>query len=122
MSITDHSPRFSRAELQCKHTGRCEMEQSFLDRLEALRAEYGKPIYLSSAFRDASHPAEAKKDKVGYHGLGRAVDLLVGYDGYRLLELAIKHGFKGLGCSFRGPVESRFLHVDDRDIPAVWSY
>ena len=122
MSTTDHSPRFSRAELQCKHTGRCAMEQSFLDRLESLRAEYGKPIYLSSAFRDASHPAEAKKDKVGYHGLGRAVDLLVGYDGYRLLELAIKHGFKGLGCSFRGSVESRFLHVDDRDIPAVWSY
>ena len=122
MSTTDHSPRFSRAELQCKHTGRCEMEQSFLDRLEALRGEYGKPIRISSAFRDASHPAEAKKDKVGYHGLGRAADLLVGYDGYRLLELAIKHGFKGLGCSFRGSVESRFLHVDDRDIPAVWSY
>jgi len=122
MSTTDHSPRFSRAELQCKHTGRCDMMQSFLDRLEALREEYGKPIRVSSAFRDASHPAEAKKDKVGYHGLGRAADLLVGYDGYRLLELAIKHGFKGLGCSFRGDVSQRFLHVDDRDIPAVWSY
>ena len=122
MSTADHSLRFSRDELQCKHTGRCEMEQSFLDRLEALREEYGKPIYLSSAFRDKTHPAEAKKDKVGYHGLGRAVDLLVGYDGYRLLELAIKHGFKGLGCSFRGSVGSRYLHVDDRDIPAVWSY
>ena len=57
------------------------MMQSFLDRLEALREEYGKPIRVSSAFRDASHPAEAKKDKVGYHGLGRAADLLVGYDG-----------------------------------------
>jgi len=98
------------------------MSKLFLDRLEALREEYGKPIRVSSAFRDKSHPAEAKKDKVGYHGLGRAVDLLVGYDGYRLLELAIKHGFKGLGCQFRGPVESRYLHVDDRDIPAVWSY
>ena len=118
----DNSPRFSKQELQCKHTGICKMSKLFLDRLEALREEYGKPIRVSSAFRDKSHPAEAKKDKVGYHGLGRAADLLVGYDGYRLLELAIKHGFKGLGCSFRGSVESRYLHVDDRDIPAVWSY
>ena len=121
----DNSPRFSKQELQCKHTGICKMSRLFLDRLEALREEYGKPIRISSGFRDFTHPVEAKKaSKSGYHTQGRACDLLVGYDGYRLLELAIKHGFTGLGCNFRGSVESRYLHVDDRDDdpPAVWSY
>jgi len=124
MKVVDSSPRFSRSELQCKHTGLCSMSSDFLDRLEALREEYGKPIRISSAFRDFSHPVEARKaSKSGYHTKGRAADLLVGYDGYRLLELAIKHGFRGIGCAFRGPVESRFLHVDDRDTePAVWGY
>lgn len=123
MTIVDSSLRFSRSELQCKHTGLCSMSSDFLDRLEALREEYAQPIRISSAFRDKTHPAEIRKEKVGYHGLGRAADLLVGYDGYRLLELAIKHGFTGLGCSFRGSFESRFLHVDDRETaPAVWSY
>lgn len=117
------SDYFSRKELQCKHTGNCEMEVKFLLKLDALRELYGQPIHLSSAYRDPSHPVEAKKAKPGKHAQGRAVDILCfGQDAHRIIVLAISMGFKGIGVSQKGDFNQRFIHIDDRETPALWSY
>ena len=55
------------------------MSSEFMAVLERVRVAYGKPMKLSSAFRDATHPVEARKgDRAGKgdHCRGVAVDVL----------------------------------------------
>jgi zinc D-Ala-D-Ala carboxypeptidase len=118
---------FSKDEFDCKHTGNNKMHGGFMDRLQALRTEYGKPMRVTSGYRDAAHPIEAKKSTPGAHASGRAVDIGVdGADALRLVSLAIKHGFTGIGVQQKGT--SRFIHLDDlpnspgRPRPHIWSY
>jgi uncharacterized protein YcbK (DUF882 family) len=124
MAIVESSEHFSRDELACRHTDICLMEESFLQKLEAIREEYGKPMRITSAFRDETHPAQARKSnpKMGYHTKGRAVDVLIrGTDAVILLEIALKHGMRGIGINQKGG-SGRFLHFDDRDEYMIWSY
>lgn len=116
-------PNFSAREFNCKHTGRNRMEPNFMARLQALRAEYGKPMVVTSGYRDPSHPVEARKARPGTHALGRAVDIACnGADAYQLMRLAMKHGFTGIG------VAKTFVHLDDCQPadgfsrPFVWVY
>ena len=119
---------FSRHELRCRcGCGRCGMDQAFLVRLEQLRWAFGKPMRLSSAYRCPDHNERiSKTGRTGPHTTGRAVDVLVsGEDAYRLVRLALEHGFTGIGIAQRGPHERRFIHLDDLDGPTrpwVWSY
>lgn len=114
---------FTRAEMSCSWTGKCEMDPTFMLMLDSLRLAHGKPIRVSSAYRDPSHPSEAVKPAPGWHTKGKAADLLVsGEDAYKLLRLALSIGFTGIGVKQTGPAEKRFLHVDTRPTPAVWSY
>ena len=128
MSVSE-SRNFSRAELQCSFSGECEIEEDALNRLQALRDEWGKPIRLSSAYRSAENPRErTKKTGPGYHhGVngngGQAFDVLIaGEDVPLFIALAIKHGFKGIGVNQKGEWNQRFIHIDTRDKYACWSY
>lgn len=102
------------------------MRPEFMARLQALRTEYGKPMTITSAYRSARHPIEAKKGRPGAHAMGRAADVAVqGADAVRLVALALKHGFTGIGVQQRGA--GRYIHLDDvpGDMlprPAIWSY
>lgn len=117
----DSSRFFIRRELACKHTGRCEMDREFMEKLDALRAAMGMPLVLSSAFRDPSHPAEVEKLTTGYHPQGRAVDVSIsGSAAHRLVGLAVMAGFGGIGISQKGA--GRFIHLDNRETPTIWSY
>jgi zinc D-Ala-D-Ala carboxypeptidase len=112
---------FTEAEMSCKHTGKCEMDPAFMARLEILREAFGKPMIVTSGYRDPSHPEEAKKAEPGMHTQGIAVDIAVrGADAVRLLELALSMGFRGIGVQQKGA--TRFLHLDTRNEPAIWSY
>lgn len=121
-------PDFSENEFRCKHSGKCAMSAEFLDRLQALRAEYARPLRVTSGYRDAKlHPAEASKAVPGAHALGRAADLAVERtDAHHVLRLAVKHGFTGIGVQQKGT--GRFIHLDDlpntlnHPRPTVWSY
>ena len=121
-------PNFSKAKFDCKHTGKNQMKHSFMSKLQALRDVYGKPIIVSSGFRDYTHPAEANKPKKnGAHPTGLAADISVDReDAYKLLGLAIKLGFTGIGIKQRG--SGRFIHLDTIESnplqprPTVWSY
>ena len=127
MSTVESSPHFSRKELACSFTNSCAMELETMERLEALREEFGQPMYLSSAYRDPKlHPLErTKPNGPGYHGQGKAVDVLIhGLDAIRLLKLAIQHGFNGIGINQRNDFSQRFIHLDTRspEKSAIWSY
>jgi zinc D-Ala-D-Ala carboxypeptidase len=130
MSVSE-SKNFSRDELKCSFSGECELEEDALNRLQALRDEWGKPIKLSSAFRSSSHPLERlKPNGPGYHhgkngNGGQAFDCLIaGEDVVPFIALAIKHGFKGIGVCQSPKTEwnQRFIHIDTRDKYACWSY
>ena len=120
-------PNFSTEEFRCKHTGQLHMDAGFMDRLQSLRAEYGKGMAISSGYRDKTHPIEARKSEPGAHSTGHACDVTVrGGDALKLIGLALKHGFTGIGVKQSG--DSRFIHLDDlqhepnRPRPWVWSY
>ena len=119
---------FTEAEMCCKHTGRCEMNVGFMDRLQRLRGMYGKPLVVTSGYRDPSHPEEAGRALPGAHAMGRAVDLAIaGPEAFRIIQLAVLNGFTGIGVQQKGA--SRYLHLDDIQPgtlgfvrPTIWSY
>lgn len=113
-----------RCQCGCDQDG---MHSEFMEKLTSLRADWGQPMVVTSAYRCPNHPIEAKKAKPGAHASGRAVDIAVqGEDAYKLLCAALGHGFTGIGVNQKG--SARFIHLDDltRDEgwprPTIWSY
>ena len=120
---------FTKDELRCKGTDECLMDEDFMSRLVALRKEFNEPMVISSGYRHASYNQVIGGARNSPHLYGKAVDILVsGKIAYRLMKMAMQHGFTGIGISQRGPHEKRFLHIDtmvNSDIhprPWVWSY
>ena len=128
--VTDWSkyPNFSESEFRCSHTGECRMDEEFMDRLQRMRTEYGKPMRINSGYRHWSHPVEARKGhKNGEHTHGRCCDIGVsGTDAFELLVLAVSYGFHRIGVQQKGPQGGRFLHLGmgAAGLPdkVVWSY
>ena len=125
------SPYFTHGEMACK-CGDCNavemMDPGFMEKLTSLRGDWGQPLAITSGYRCSLHPVERSKDKPGAHGRGRAADIAVsGEDAYKLLCVALGHGFTGIGIAQKGNHSSRFIHLDDLDEteayrPTIWSY
>ncbi len=120
---------FSVDELKCKGTDECEMDEGFMKKLEVLRHEFNEPMIVSSGYRHESYNQVIGGAKNSPHLYGKAVDIVIsGKSAYRLMKLAIQHGFTGIGVSQRGPHEKRFLHIDTMENsdthprPWIWSY
>ena len=125
----ENSKYFKANEFTCSHTGTENMDQDFIDKLNILRDTYGKPMTVSSGYRDSTHPVEAvKKDPTtGAHVSGKAADILIERgNAFKLLSLAFLIGFTGIGVNQKGG--ARFLHLDTlensptRPRPTIWSY
>jgi len=74
---------------------------------------------LSSAYRCELHGSEAVKVRPGTHNRGLAFDIRVpwGEKRMKIIELAIKHGFKGFGFA------NSFIHIDmGSDKFRSWGY
>lgn len=124
---------FTRSEFRCK-CGKCdstgaEISDELLDAVQALRTICEFPFIVTSGYRCPSHPAEKKKDFVGSHGLGMAVDIAVSHEeAMHLLRHALNSGlFNGIGVNQKG--DSRFIHLDiatDLEVnaprPHIWTY
>jgi uncharacterized protein YcbK (DUF882 family) len=115
-------PNFTREEFTCRcGCGRNEMRPEFLERLQALRSAYGKRMHITSGYRCPQHPVEAAKVHPGMHTTGLAADIgISGSEAVALLRLALDAGFRGVGVQQKG--SGRFLHVDLRETPTIWSY
>jgi zinc D-Ala-D-Ala carboxypeptidase len=118
-------PNFSAKEFACQHCGADGIQEPLVAKLQALRSEYNQPMRITSGYRCPQHPVESKKSSPGAHALGLAADIGVeGAAAHRLLELAFKHGFNGIGVQQKGT--GRFIHLDiattELPRPTVWSY
>ena len=95
--------------------------------LDGLRELYGKPLRVTSGYRSLSHNTAIGGARNSGHVCGKAVDIAVsGADAHRLVGLATRVGFTGIGISQKGA--SRFIHLDTMDNspgqprPTIWSY
>lgn len=112
---------FSKEEFDCQETGENEMQHDFMVKLQSLRDVFGQPMVVSSGYRSPSHSIEARKSSPGTHAQGIAVDIAVDReDAVRLLRLALSMGFTGIGIQQKGL--GRFIHLDTRKNPTIWSY
>lgn len=118
---------FTESEMACRETGEQGIKPELMDKLQAVRDMFNKPLVVSSGYRSPNHSAERKKKEPGSHSTGLAVDLRVShFDAYRLVQIALQHGFTGIGIRQHG--SERFVHLDvcpSRDVaprPAIWTY
>ncbi len=100
-------PHFAPRELACRHCGEVRVEEDLLDGLETMRAEYGRPMRITSAYRCPIHNARVGGAPMSRHKLGQAADVAVSpADREAVLFAAEAAAFGGLGFY------STFLHVD----------
>jgi len=84
------------------------MQPEFMEKLQALRNEYGKAMTITSGYRHWTHPVEARKGHTtGEHTKGACADIACtnGGDRFNLIRLALKHGFTRIG------VAKTFIHI-----------
>jgi len=102
------------------------MQLHTLRRLQALRTRYGQPIHIveGGGYRCANYDS----NEHSAHREGRAIDPAIPReDLFRVIELAQRVGFKGIGVKNRN---GRWqLHLDDapnlpgiRPRPWIWTY
>jgi len=120
-------PNFSKSEFDCKETGKNLMTPAFMDKIQQIRTLYGRPMIVSSGYRDRSHSVERNKPAPGEHVLGLAGDFRVyGLHAFELVKVAIDCGIKRIGIHQKGDFDKRFIHIGMGDKhgfpPTIWSY
>lgn len=114
---TEH---FSKKELCCPCCDVMGMDHEFLEILETVRKEYGKPMQLNSAFRCFAHNANVGGRPNSSHCRGLAVDIAC--EGSRQRSELIRHLLKHIT---RIGVGNGFLHADHdlaKDNNVIWTY
>ena len=85
------------------------------DMLERLRALIGKPLIITSGYRDPIHNARVGGAPLSRHKAGDAFDIRLGsLNRFELVDAAAEVGFTGMGKY------QTFLHVDTRPGYALW--
>jgi zinc D-Ala-D-Ala carboxypeptidase len=114
---------FSATEFNCRHTGKNEMKHEFMVKLQAIRAEFGKSMTVTSGYRHWTHPTEARKGHTtGEHTRGTCADIACanGQDRFTLVRLALKHGIPRIG------IARNFIHlgIGGAGLPhnVIWDY
>ena len=119
----DRWPNFSFSEMSCQHCGECDMNEDFMDDLQAMREQVG-PMTITSGYRCPEHGIEILKKAPGSHSKGVAVDVACrGQGAFNVLRAALEQGMVGIGVSQQG--DSRFIHLDQLSAsyrPTIWSY
>ncbi len=94
------------------------MSPGFMEKVERLRAIYGKPMHVSSAYRCLPHNKAVGGGEKSMHLVGRAIDFKVASDAERFEILRIAVGlFGGVG------IMKNAIHVDDRQTGnRAWTY
>ena len=116
-------PYFTKAEFDCKHTGKNEMQPEFMAKLQLLREKYGKPVIITSGYRHWTHPVEARKGHTtGEHTRGTCCDIACtsGADRYQIVQLALQLSFPRIG------IAKNFIHLGiggaGLPSPTIWDY
>jgi zinc D-Ala-D-Ala carboxypeptidase len=122
-------PNFTPDELACKHCKENGIRSELLDVLQSIRADFAKPIFISSGYRCAKHPIEQEKGIPGEHTTGLAVDIIChGVNALRIINLALNKGVTRIGIHQKGNANGRFVHLGisnkfNSSFPAaIWTY
>tara|TARA_R100001377_G_C3184675_1_gene108070 strand:+ start:576 stop:929 length:354 start_codon:yes stop_codon:yes gene_type:complete len=111
---------FKIEDFDCQETGKNEMSEQFIKKLDHLRQVCGFPFHITSGYRDPEgHSIEKAKKIPGTHSMGIAADIAVtgGSQRMQIVRHAAALGFTGIGVA-RG-----FIHVDIRETtPVLWCY
>jgi uncharacterized protein YcbK (DUF882 family) len=100
---------FTPKEMADRSTGELQIDPAFLDRLDLLRSDFGRPLRILSAYRTPLHNAFVGGAPLSRHLTANAADIsIVELEGGKttLRSLAFQAGFRGFGY-YR-----TFLHVD----------
>lgn len=118
----DLSKNFNRSEFRCK-CGKCGLDTidaATLEVLENVRAHFGQPVTINSAYRCPNHNKSVGGASNSQHLYGRAADITVKGVSPSTVASYVESGpLKGKGGVGR---YSNFTHVDTRtNGPARWS-
>lgn len=96
-------------KLACACCGRMEMNGAFMRKLDAIRAELGVPLRVTSGFRCAEHNNRVSNTgEGGPHTTGRAIDFAADSRlRFLLTRAALAHGMTRIG------IARTFIHLDD---------
>lgn len=107
---------FSDAELKCKcdRGDKCDAKPVDIEtrmKAEGVRRELGEAMIVNSASRCHYWNEKVGGSQNSFHLKGMAIDVKTKNAAHaaRIIMLAIKHGFKGIG------VAKSFVHLDTRD-------
>ncbi len=119
------SKYFSLAETECKCGCGADLTEAFKAECDGLREEFGKPLTMTSGARCGSYNMKVSTTgPKGPHTTGGAADFAVsGADAHKLLAIAMRRGFTGIGIQQKGT--GRFIHLDKLTAPPrpnLWSY
>lgn len=118
---------FTEQELSCPCCNENKFNERTLEKLNALREECDFPFVVTSAYRCEEYNRE--KGFTQTHATGRAIDIHATHErAHEIVTKARQFGFTGIGVAQKGPVKTRFIHIDDlpnsvsRPRPNIWSY
>ena len=110
------STNFHLREFQCKDgSHQVALKRDLLDKLQLLRDSAGKPVIITSGYRNAAHNLKVGGSPTSRHLRGEAADIQIpDLSPNQVAELAEQVGFNGIG------VYTTFTHVDVRGVPTRW--
>lgn len=98
-----------------------DMDQRFMQDLDALRVQAGIPLVINSAYRSVAHEKKMGRSGNSAHTRGLAVDIRCGSSAnrYKIVRAALALGFRRIG------IGKTYIHVDkDPSLPqeVIWDY
>jgi uncharacterized protein YcbK (DUF882 family) len=102
-------------------SGEYSMNKNFIEILDKIRMENGKPIKINSGYRTLSYNRDVggKPDSAHLRGIAADIHCVDSLNRYNLIQLAMIEGIKRIG------IGKTFLHLDiDKDLPQTvcWLY
>jgi zinc D-Ala-D-Ala carboxypeptidase len=112
---------FKLSEFACPCCGANNIDRKFVELLDKIREEYGKPMVVKSGYRCKKHNDEVGGVPESAHVDGVAADIGCSFAGDRmkLVTLAIANGITRIG------IAKTFVHLDtSKDLPRyiLWLY
>jgi len=113
---------FKAEEFICKHCGKLKIDTDLILKLEDIRTQIGKPIFITSAYRCPEYNKQVGGVPDSAHTKGLAVDIACtnSRDRYEILDIVFKFDlFNRIG------IGKSFIHLDiDKEKPqnVVWHY
>lgn len=112
------APNFLLREFECRDgSHQVVLHRELLERLQALRDALGRPVIISSGYRNPTHNAAVGGSPDSYHLRGMAADIRVqGLSPADLATAVRQAGFRGIG------IYNDFVHVDLRECKREWRF